>query len=49
MAHHNMIVSARFSEANVSVIKLKFIQQNSFISPRKKSETKDKAIICGMM
>ena len=49
MARQNMIVSARFSEANVSVIKLKFIQQNSFISPRKKSEIKDKAIICGMM
>ena len=49
MAHHNMIVSARFSEANVPVIYIKFIQQNSFISPKKKSKTKDKAIICRMM
>ena len=49
MARHNMIVSARFSEANVPVIYIKFTQQNSFISPKKKSKTKDKAIICRMM
>ena len=49
MAHHNIIVSARFSEANVSMIELKFIQQNSFISPKKQSKTIGKAIICRIM